>query len=233
MKLEKETDGLQKVTKPHGRWYADACSAAFALELVGERWVLLVVRELMLGARRFSDIRASLPGISAKTLTEKLEWLEAVGVVERTTLPPPAAARLYGLTAWGRGLEPVLQALGRWAVQSPLHDPTLPFTAVSFLLSLRTMFDPASAADADLWVAFEIGGELYAARLRGGELSVHRADRPLPAPDLRFTAATAGDFLPVFYGKRSPEEAGGALQVTGDPALARRFIAMFGLPPKM
>jgi DNA-binding HxlR family transcriptional regulator len=229
--LQKETSGqLQKVTGAHGRWYADACGAAFGLELIGERWALLVARELMLGARRFSDLRASLPGISAKTLTDKLDWLEQIGVVERAVLPPPANVKVYALTAWGQGLEEVMQALGRWAVQSPLHDMTLPFSAVSFLLSLRTMFDPARAADDDLWIAFEIGADHFAARLRNGQFTVHRAAMRLPAPDLRFAAPTASAFLPVFYGRKTPEEAGVPLTIEGDPTVAARFIGLFGLP---
>lgn len=233
-KLQKETLlGLQKVTSPHGRWYGDACAAAFGLELVGERWALLISRELMLGARRFSDLRASLPGISAKTLTEKLEWLEQIGVVERAVLPSPANVKVYALTAWGHGLEEVMQALGRWAVQSPLHDPTLPFTAVSFLLSLRTTFDPSGAAGDDLWIAFEIGADHFAGRLRNGQFTVHRAAERLPAPDLRFCAPTAGAFLPVFYGKKTPDEAGVPLTIEGDPAVVVRFIGLFGLPDKI
>lgn len=223
---------LQSVTAVHGRWYGDACGAAFGLELVGERWALLVVREMMLGARRFSDLRASLPGISAKTLTDKLDWLEQVGVVERTTLPPPGAARLYGLTEWGKGLEEVLQVLGRWAVRSDLHDPTLAFSPVSFLLSLRTMFDPTDAEGMDLWIAFAIAGDHFAARLRDGCFTVHRASTPLVAPDLRFTSDSTGGLLALFYGPAGHGEGDAPVAVQGDPALARRFVALFGLPEK-
>ena len=202
------------------------------MELIGERWTLLVIRELMLGGRRFSDIRASLPGLSAKTLTERLETLRGLGIVARAYLPPPASAQVYQLTEWGQGLEPVLQELGRWAVRSPLHDPQLPLTATSLMLSLRTMLDSAKIGDLELWVAFDVGTEHFAGRLRGGELAIHPAGGGVASPDLRFSAPAAGDFLPVFYGKRTPEEAGGRLTIMGDPALARRFIDLFALPPK-
>jgi DNA-binding HxlR family transcriptional regulator len=142
MKLQKETDRPRIV---HGRWYDDACGTAFALELVGERWALLIVRELMFGARRFSDLRGGLPGISAKVLTERLDGLERAGIVRRRHLPPPAAAQVYELTAWGYQAEPVLQELGRWAAMSPDHDPTLPLSAASLIISFRTMFDPPRA----------------------------------------------------------------------------------------
>src|SRR5688572_1712143 len=98
MKLQKETESLKE---PHGKWYADACGTAFAMELVGERWSILIIRELMLGGRRFSDLRASLPGISAKVLSERLGGLEQAGVLVRRKLPPPAATQVYELTEWG------------------------------------------------------------------------------------------------------------------------------------
>ena len=126
-------------SSPHGRWYGDACGTAFGLELLGERWSLLIVRELMFGPRRFTDIRAHLPGISAKVLTERLAGLEASDVVQRIAVPEPTPAQLYGLTEWGYATEPIMQALGRWASASPLHDPTLPLSPISFMLSLRTM----------------------------------------------------------------------------------------------
>src|SRR3712207_4353028 len=130
---------------PPRRWYEDACAAAHALDLVGERWALLVMRELIFGPRRFGALRASLPGISANVLTQLLAGLEAVGVVVRRRLAPPAWAQVYALTEWGLESEPIFQALGRWAARSPRHDPTLPFSAASLLLSLRTMLDAARA----------------------------------------------------------------------------------------
>src|SRR5918994_3548566 len=150
MKLEKETSGR--------RSYDDACGAAHALDLVGERWALLVMRELLLGPKRFTDIRESLPGISANVLTQRLEGLEAAGVLVRRKLPPPAAAQVYELTEWGYESEPIFQALGRWAARSPVHDPTLPFSTASFLLSLRTMLDFERAKGLEARVGFRLGG---------------------------------------------------------------------------
>src|SRR3954451_22505989 len=120
------------------RSYEDACGAAHALDLVGERWALLVMRELMLGPKRFSDLRESLPGISANVLTQRLEGLEAAGILMRRKLPPPAATQVYELTEWGYESEPIFQAMGRWAARSPSHDPTLPFSTASLVLSMRT-----------------------------------------------------------------------------------------------
>src|SRR5918998_1024633 len=109
MKLEKGT----KYRLGTGRSYHDACGAAHALDLVGERWALLVMRELMLGPKRFSDLRGGLPGISANVLTQRLEGLEAAGVLTRRKLPPPASVQVYELTPWGYESEPIFQALGR------------------------------------------------------------------------------------------------------------------------
>src|SRR5690606_34821577 len=135
----------EKITKsdkhPAKRSYDDACAAAHALDLIGERWSLLVMRELMLGPKRFSDLRADLPGVSANVLTQRLEGLEEAGILRKTKLPPPASVQVYELTDWGYESEPILQALGRWAARSPKHDPNLPISTTSFLLSLKTMMD--------------------------------------------------------------------------------------------
>lgn len=225
MKLRKET-----IPGAHGRWYDDACGTAFALELLGERWSMLVVRELMLGARRFSDIRASLPGISAKVLTERLAGLEASGVLIRRQLPPPAPAQVYELTAWGYRAEPIMQELGRWAASSPLHDPTLPMSAVSMMLSLRTMFDPAKAQGLKVRIGFDIAGDAYLAQLENGVLPIERG--PIADADCRFTVNDAATLVALFYGKVDPgalEEAG-ALSITGDRAAALDFVDLFEIP---
>ncbi len=217
----------------HGRWYRDACGAAFAMELVGERWTLPILREMMLGPRRFNGLRAALPGLSAKVLTERLGSLEASGIVRRLTLPPPASIQAYALTEWGLGLEPVMQELGRWAVRSPGHDPMLPLTPVAFMLSLRTMLVPERIGDLALRVLFEVGADRFVGTLGQGDLRIELAGADVAATDLRFSAETATDFLPVFYGKRSVEEAGGRLSIEGGEVMAERFIGLFALPAKL
>ena len=171
------------------RRYDDACGAAHALDLIGERWALLVLRELMLGPKRFGDIRAGLPGISANVLTQRLEGLEASGLIVRRRLPPPASAQVYELTDWGREAEPIVCALGRWAARSPAHDPTLPLSATSLMLSFRTMFDPGRARGLDAAASFRIGGETFLVRIAGGRLTAERGGAE--AADTVFTGPAA------------------------------------------
>jgi DNA-binding HxlR family transcriptional regulator len=228
MKLEKITEQSETRSRRH---YEDACAAAHALDLVGERWALPVMRELMLGPKRFSDLRASLPGISANVLTQRLEGLEAAGVLVRKKLPPPAAAQVYELTEWGYESEPIFQALGRWAARSPAHDPTLPFSAASFLLSLRTMLDPRRARGIDARIGFRLGEETFLAHLAGGRIEIARG--ALDDADLVFTG-TPPVLAGAIYGGQPLEalEGAGALEIRGDRALAERFIGLFPLPPK-
>jgi DNA-binding HxlR family transcriptional regulator len=223
MKLQKEPT-LAK--SPHGRWYGDACGTAFGLELLGERWSLLIVRELMFGARRFSDIRASLPGLSAKVLTERLAGLEGHGVIVRSTAPEPTPAQLYGLTDWGYAAEPIINELGRWAAASPLHDPTLPLSPVSFMLSLRTMLKTGAAKGMTAVVQFTIGTARFTAHLEDGAMPVTRGGTN--APDLHFTTPAAPPLAAVFYGNVSPDKAG--VEIIGDEESCRRFIELFELP---
>ena len=231
MKLQKETESLRD---SHGKWYQDACGTAFAMEIVGERWSILIIRELMLGGRRFSDLRASLPGISAKVLTERLGGLEAAGVLVRRKLPPPASSQVYELTEWGYLAEPAIQELGRWAARSPEHNPQLPLSPVSFMLSLRTMIDHAAAQAFDATVGVTVGGESFVAELRDGRMPVRRtADRE--ETDLWFTADEPLPLLRVFYGKQPLDEAvrAGGVALTGERSLAERFVALFALPEKV
>lgn len=229
----------QKVTSPAGssasrprRWYDDACGTAFALELVGERWSLLIVRELMLGGRRFTDLRASLNGISAKVLTERLESLEQAGVLVRRKLPPPVSAQVYELTEWGYMAEPAIAELGRWAARSAKHDTSLPLSPVSMMLSLRTMLDHGKARELKLTVQFAIGEERFVGRVLDGELPIERGE--MPDADLRITAPVAMPIAAMVYGKVPVEalaEAG--LEARGDAALLARFVDLFHLPEKV
>ena len=117
------------------------------MDLIGERWSMPLIRELLLGPRRFSDLKTSLNGISANVLSQRLDGLEKAGVLVRRKLPPPASVQVYELTSWGYEASPIFQALGRWAVRSPSHDPTRPFSPVSLMLSLRTMLSATAAGD--------------------------------------------------------------------------------------
>ena len=224
---------LQKEISTHGRWYGDACGTAYGMELIGERWSLLIVRELMFGARRFSGLKASLPGISAKVLTERLTTLEAAGVLVRRRLPPPAAAQVYELTEWGYAAEPLIQEIGRWAAKSSGHDPTLPLSPVSLMLSMRTMFDPAKAQGFDAMIGFDIAGEHFVAEMRAGALAIRRDD-PEEAQAI-FRAPAAAVMAALLYGNVPAEtlEKDAGLVVEGDRELALRYAAIFELPDKL
>ena len=229
MKSGKLTDRVKASSR---RRYEDACGAAHALDLLGERWALLVVRELMLGPKRFGDLRADLPGISANVLTQRLEGLEAAGVLVRKKLPPPASVQVYELTPWGYESEPIFQALGRWAARSPEHDPSLPLSAVSLFLSFRTMFDPARAQGIDARIGFRIGAETFVVRLAESRIEVARDS--LEQADVVVTGTAPAIAAAVYGGQPlGALEAAGVLSVEGDHALAARFVSLFPLPPKV
>jgi DNA-binding HxlR family transcriptional regulator len=219
----------QKITK---RRYEDACGAAHALDLVGERWALLVIRELMLGPKRFNDIRAGLPGISANVLTQRLEGLEAAGVLVRKRLPPPASAQVYELTPWGYEAEPIFQTLGRWAARSPTHDPSLPLSAVSLLLSFRTMLDADRVRGLDARIGLRVGGENFLIRIAEGNIRAVRGSAA--GTDLILSGAAPTIAAAVYGGQKLEDlEAAGVLQIEGDRALAERFVTLFPLPAKV
>lgn len=213
------------------RRYEDACGTAHAMDLIGERWALLVMRELMLGPKRFSDIRADLPGISANVLTQRLEGLEEAGIVVRQRLEPPASGQVYALTEWGQQARPIMGAMGRWATRSPGHDPTQHFSAVSLMLSFQAMGRPELGKDIKAVIGFQLGRENYHARLGGGMIDVRRGAEA--DADLVFNGAPATIAAAVYGGAPLTElEQQGVLTIEGDRALAERFVTLFPLPPK-
>ncbi len=229
MKLQKITEN-EKSSNP--RRYDDACGTAHALELIGDRWALLMMRELMLGGRRFSQLRADLPGISANILTQRLEELEARGLLARKKLPPPATGKVYELTHWGYEAEPIVQTLGRWAARSPFHDPTLRISAVSSLLSLRTMHNRELARGIDAMIGFRFGDEVYRGHLTADGFEIVRGE-----PDgakVVFEGEPVGLMAAVHGGVPFDVlQAAGTLTVSGDRDLARLFTTLFPLPPKI
>jgi DNA-binding HxlR family transcriptional regulator len=222
---------LEKSTPVELRRYDDACGTAHALEVFGDRWALLIIRELMLGPRRFSQLRADLPGISASILAQRLSDLERRKVLIKTRLPPPAATPVYGLTEWGYEAEPITSAMGRWAARSPSHDPSRRISGVSLLLSFRTMLDVGRCGGLDACLGFRFGEDVYGARLTSNGLSIVQGDPPRPS--VRFAATTAALGAAVYgHAPLARLEAEGVLEISGDHALAERFVTLFPLPKR-
>jgi DNA-binding HxlR family transcriptional regulator len=207
------------------RGYDDACGTAHALELIGERWALLVLRELLLGPRRFSDLRADLSALSANVLTQRLKELESRGLVRRRKLPPPASVQVYETTEWGLEAAPMIREMGRWAARSPGHDPTLPLSGVSIMLSFTAMLDTERARGFAGTIAFRFGEMVYVTRVANGVIEVRRGAVEEGAA---LIAGEPMDVAAVVYGGAAAD----LLQIEGDQKLAKRFLSLFTLPPK-
>ena len=217
---------LEKLTKKEKRTYEDACGLAHAMELLGERWAMLVMRELGYGPRRFSELKSDLQGISANVLTQRLTELESRGLVRKLKLPPPASVQVYEATEWGLEAVPLIARLGRWAARSPCHDPTLPMSHVSFIMSLQTLISPELAENLDIRVGFRLGDANYVTTIRDGRLEVERGE--VRDCDLVFTG-TPTQLAAVIHGG-APFE---TIEVEGDMKLAERFRTLFPLPTKV
>jgi DNA-binding HxlR family transcriptional regulator len=229
MKLDKVTNHPDSAPK---RWYDDACGTALALEFVGERWSLLVMRELAYGPRRFGEIRAALPGISANVLTQRLQGLEDAGILTRRRLPSPANVQVYALTDWGRDTIPIMCAMGRWAARSPRHDPLAPMSAASAMMSLETLVDRDGMRDLSITAGFIFPDDRFVLALADGAMTIGRADPT--GTDILFTGDTLA-LRHTIYGKRplSREGTNQTLAIDGDLALAQRFVDLFSLPDKV
>lgn len=204
---------------PTSRSYHDACATARGLDVIGERWALLVVRELLLGPQRFGDLRHALPGISTNLLTDRLRELAAHGVLARRRLPPPAGSVVYELTASGRDLEPVVLAIGEWGARVPMPEsPTL--SATSVLLYLRGSRVPDEVAT----YAVELDGRPWTVTTTPGRVHVESGEPAEPAARIRTDPHTLNDLLadPALLDARLAE---GSVAVDGDLAAARRLLS--------
>jgi DNA-binding HxlR family transcriptional regulator len=157
------------------RSYAQLCPIAHALDLVGERWTLLIVRELLLGPKRFSDLHAGLPGIGTNILSARLKELEAASIVSRRMLAPPAASRVYELTCRGRELGGIVLRLGRWGTASPAYGQSDGTARTEWtILSLYARYRPSRSAATPASSELRIGDETYTARISDGQLTIDR-----------------------------------------------------------
>ena len=201
------------------RSYGDPCGIARALDVIGERWALLIARELAYGPKRFSDLRGGL-GLSPNVLSQRLAELEASGVVERRNV----GGGLYELSTWGRELHPLLVQLGRWGARS-LHKPVGELSSDALMLALEATFVPENAAELRASYELKLVEERFAVDVREQRLTISRGSPRAPDAVLQTDPATLRS---VAFGDR--KLAGSSVQIQGDARLARAFFKLFARP---
>ena len=220
------------------RTYGEACAAAHALDLVGERWALLVVRELLFGPKRFSDLRCALPNVGPNRLSQRLRELERSGVVRRRKLGPPARSWVYELTDWGLRLQPVLIHLGRWGRQSPFRDLDAGISVDALMLALCGDFCAEASGGLSATFALVFGDDHFIVRVADGAIDITRAEPSAPsepsepsAPDATVTTDPR-TFAAVLTRRRCLEEVvdAGDLTVSGDVTAVERLLGSFPRP---
>jgi DNA-binding HxlR family transcriptional regulator/putative sterol carrier protein len=210
------------------RTYGDPCGIARALDLVGERWALLVVRELLLGPKRFTDLKTGLPGASPNVLSQRLDELEQAGIVHRRKLAPPASVWVYELTAWGRELEPVVLALGRWGSRSASR-PDGDLSVDALMIALKTTFDPDAAQGLRATYELRLGEDHFQIAVADGSIELSRGGAR--CADAVITT-DAGTLRRLVFGNQPLDEAIGTGRVTieGDRRAVERFVSFFPRP---
>jgi DNA-binding HxlR family transcriptional regulator len=205
------------------RTYGEACATAHALDLIGERWAILVVRELLFGPKRFTDLRAGLPNASPNRLSRRLRELEGLGLVRRRKLAPPSGSWVYELTDWGRELEPVLVQLGRWGRRSPFRDLDAHIGSDALMLALRDDFDPAASGGLNATYAIRFGEDHFAVHVADGHLDIERGDPPRPDAAINTDART---FVALMTKRQGLKEAvrTGQITLSGDPEAFQRLL---------
>ena len=212
------------------RSYGDACRFAHALDLVGERWALLVIRELLLGPKRFTDLRSGLPNASTNILAERLRELEQGGVVRKRRLPPPAAASVYELTEWGQELEPVVTRLGAWGARSPHPPEESTIGPDSIVLAFRSLFDREAAGDLTAVYELRLGEEdVFRVEVDAGELELGRGAADDPAGAIATDPGTLAGLLTGQLGLDAAVDSGLA-RIEGSKREVNRFLRLFPMP---
>jgi DNA-binding HxlR family transcriptional regulator len=211
------------------RTYGDGCGIAHALDVVGERWALLVVRELLLGPKRFTDLRNGLPNASPNVLAQRLRELEQAAVVRRRKLPPPAGSSIYELTEWGRALKPIVMSLGAWAIRSPSFPPDAPVGGDSVLLALGTFFDAGAADGLSVRYELRLGEDTFRVQVADGAIDVERGTADSPDAVITTDIAT---FRALLWAGRELADAldAGEITIDGDHRLVAQFLELFPQP---
>jgi len=211
------------------RTYGDGCGIAHALDLIGERWALLVVRELLLGPKRFTDLRDGLPNASPNVLAQRLRDLEQGAIVRRRKLPPPASSWIYELTDWGRELKPIVISLGTWALQSPSFPREAPVGTDSVILALGTFFDADAAGDLRARYELRLGEHTFDVRIADGAIELDRGSVTDPDAVIETDSTTLSA---VIWNGRDLAEAlrDGDIRIDGDQRAVTRFPELFARP---
>ncbi|MBB3732977.1 winged helix-turn-helix transcriptional regulator [Nonomuraea dietziae] len=212
------------------RRYDDGCGVALAMDVLGERWTMLIIRDLLLGPQRFVDLQAGLPDISPNVLSHRLRELQESGVLQRRTLPPPAASRVYELTDWGAELAPIVSALGLWGSRTPIMPRTGEMRANSLMLSLRSTFSPSDEPDWSANYEIRIGADIFAVRVISGRLTeMARGQAAGPADAAIITDHKTLGLLVNHEEDLETSVGSGRMTLAGDVGAARRFLAAVGL----
>jgi len=211
------------------RTYGDGCSSAHALDLIGERWALLIVRDLLFGPKRFTDLRDGLPQGSPNVLTQRLRELEASGIVRRRKLPPPASSMVYELTDWGAQLEPILLGLQRWGAGSPALPDDVPVGCDAAMLALKNAFNPVAAEHMRGIVEVRFDTGTFRVSVQDGSIDINRGAADHPDAAIETDPPTLEE---VAFGLRpmAAAEQSGALSVEGDHRLVEQFFDLFPVP---
>lgn len=213
------------------RSYDQYCAAARALDIVGNRWTLLIARELLAGPRRYTDLLEGLPGIGPNLLAERLRELEAAGVVRRSTLPPPAASQVYEFTELGWKLKPALFELARWGMNfMGERRAGESFRLAWPLLLIKESLRPEASRGVREVYEFRVDGDAFHIRAADGEVELR--EEPAPEPDLVVTTDFP-TFAAIGAGRLDPGQAmaEGRLQIEGDIAAFIRCGAIMGMAP--
>ena len=211
------------------RTYGDGCAIAHGLDLVGERWALLVIRELLLGPKRYTDVKKGLPNASPNVISERLRELEQAGVIRRDKLPPPASAHVYELTDWGRDLEETVISLGRWATRSPSLPREAPIGADSVMLALKGRLNPDAADGLHASYELRLGEDRFSVAVSDDtvEIARGRADQP----DATIDTDPATLFAVLWNGRSLPDaQRAGDISIEGDTAAVERLARLFAQP---
>lgn len=218
---------MLKQTTPVRRQYHGGCAVAYALDQLGHRWTIPVIKELLFGGMRFSALKSRLPGIGPNVLIQRLTELEDMGLVRKRELVEPAPANIYELTEQGLGARPVIETLARWAVRSPAYEVFQPLSPASLMVLLEAGFNPVAASTLECTIDIRMGQDRFAVTFSDGTIDIERRESGNPAATISGSTAAICQLLfeDIAMGRL---ESDGRIIVTGDRQMVQKLPAIFG-----